>query len=584
MNVCNLLTGSGGWPLTILLTSDKKPFFAGTYFPKENRFGRIGMKELVSKIKEAWQNQHDEIIKSSDEITSALKPEAVINNDELDKSVFEKAYDEFLKKYDSTYGGFGNSPKFPSPHNLQFLLRYYKRNDDKFALEMVENTLINMRNGGIFDHLGYGFHRYSTDRKWRIPHFEKMLYDQASAAIAYIETYQAAGKEIYRKTAEEIFEYVLRDMKSPEGVFYSAEDADSEGIEGKFYLWRKNELMEYLTMDEFNLISSVYDIEEEGNWIDPVHGDKNGTNILYFSALPDTDLKSVHDKLFRIRESRIHPFKDDKILTDWNAFMISALAKGGAVFNEKKYKDAAETAVQFILNKMFTNDGILLHRYRDGEAAITGNLDDYAFLVQALLDLYESVFNPDYLLKAIELTGIVLEIFRDNETGGFFFSSGKDDELIIRQKEIYDGAVPSGNSVMMLNLLRLSRFTGRTEYETEADNCFKTFAHIIKKVPSAFCNSLNALDFALNKTFEIVIVPGNDNESAYEIINEINKKFVPGKVMLLNSGRFQEKLLKISPFTENQIPQGDKTAIYICTGFVCSSPVNNADDALNMLN
>jgi uncharacterized protein len=326
MNVCQLLTGSGGWPLTVLLTPQKKPFFAGTYFPKISRFGRLGMVELVPKLKDVWINQRNEVLKASEEIVAALKPDKQ-SAGEINKNIFERAYDDFLKRYDRTYGGFGTSPKFPSPHNLSFLLRYYKRNNDPFALEMVENTLINMRQGGIYDHIGYGLHRYSTDQKWKIPHFEKMLYDQATITSALIETYQANGKEFFKNTAIEIFEYVLRDMTSTDNVFYSAEDADSEGEEGLFYLWKEDELKEIFTEEEYLKFISVYHIEKEGNWVDPVHGGRNGTNIIYVPVHSEADInfhqnlddffpsmENLRKKLFDIRDKRIHPFKDDKIL------------------------------------------------------------------------------------------------------------------------------------------------------------------------------------------------------------------------------------------------------------------------------
>ncbi len=597
MTVCNILTGSGGWPLTIILTPDKKPFFAGTYFPKTGRFGRIGMKELVPKLKEAWINQHDEIIKSSDEITSALKVESTAPFEEIDKIIFEKSYDDFLKNYDQSFGGFGRSPKFPSPHNLQYLLRYYSRNKDNFALGMVENTLLKMRMGGIYDHLGFGFHRYSTDRRWKVPHFEKMLYDQASISSALIETFQASGRGIFKKTAEEIFEYVLRDMTSPEGVFYSAEDADSEGDEGRFYLWTKEELYSLLDENGYSFVSSVFSIEDAGNWTDPVSREENGTNILHITHDSEAGImlsRNYHEyftpgfeelrkKLFRIREKRVHPFKDDKILTDWNAFMISSFAKGGAVFNNSEYLNAAEASMRFLLDKMVTGEGTLLHRYRCGEASIHGSLDDYAFLIQALLDLYEAAFNPDYLLYAISFTAKTIELFYDSGSGGFFFTPSGGEELIARRKEIYDGAIPSGNSVMMLNLLRLGRFTGNSAYDEKAWETIRAFAHVIKKSPISFSYALAALDFAINKSYEIVVAAGKDRSSADAIIREINNKFIPGKVILLRTATGNEKLVKAAPFINDQKPVENKTTVYVCSDFTCSRPVYTVEEVLKLV-
>jgi uncharacterized protein len=596
MNVCHLLTGSGGWPLTILLTPRKKPFFAGTYFPRISRFGRLGMIELVPKLKDAWINQRQEVIKASEEIVSALKPQQNAGGEVTDKKIFERAYDDFLKRYDKSYGGFGTAPKFPSPHNLAFLLRYYKRNNDLFALEMVENTLINIRQGGIYDHIGFGLHRYSTDQKWTIPHFEKMLYDQATITSALIETYQASGKEFFRNITEEIFEYVLRDMTSPEGAFYSAEDADSEGEEGLFYLWTRDELKNYLSEEEYELFISVYHIESDGNWIDPVHGGKNGTNIIYLPVHSEADLKfhknpdnfffeldEIRKKLFQIREKRIHPFKDDKVLTDWNALMISSFAKGGAVFQNQHYTDTAVRAMDFLLNTMTTPEGTLLHRYRQGDASITGNLDDYAFTIQALLDLYESLFDPDYLFNAVKFAGIQDRLFLDAEGGGYFFSSSEGEELIIRQKDLYDGAIPSGNSVSILNLLRLGRLTGNTAYEVRAKETIDAFSNNIESVPSAFSFALTAVDFALNKTFEIVVVAGSDSQAADEIVKKLQKEFLPGKVILLKTAENESKLSGVVPYTKEQKIIGGRTTVYVCTNFVCNKPVHSIEEVLELL-
>jgi len=365
MTVCQLLTGGGGWPLTIIMTPDKKPFFAGTYFPKESRFGRQGLMELIPQLKDAWKNQRDKILKSAGEVTQLLESyTGDAAGTELDESTLNLTYNQLLERYDKQFGGFGTAPKFPTPHHLLYLLRYWKRTGNEKALEMVENTLRSMRRGGIYDQVGFGFHRYSTDFQWHLPHFEKMLYDQALLAIAYTEGYQATGKREYRNTAEEIFTYVLRDMTSPKGGFYSAEDADSEGEEGKFYLWSDAELRNVLGAKDADRFIKIFNVEATGNFVDQSMGDKTGTNILYLKKTTgeiSAELKiplekveifinSSREKLFKHREKRIHPYKDDKILTDWNGLMISALAKGSQVFNEPRYEIAARNAVDFILN------------------------------------------------------------------------------------------------------------------------------------------------------------------------------------------------------------------------------------------
>ena len=372
MSACQLLSGSGGWPLTIILTPDKKPFFAGTYFPKSARYGRMGMLELIPRIKEIWSTRRDELVNTADHVIAELQNSpSNSEKDDVDRAVLEAAFSEFSKRFDKEYGGFSNAPKFPSPHNLLFLLRYWHRTGDNKALEMVEKTLQAIRQGGIYDHVGFGFHRYSTDRQWLLPHFEKMLYDQALLAMAFIEAYQATGKSDYAQKAREIFTYVLRDMTDPEGGFYSAEDADSEGEEGKFYVWRVDEIREILGDEDGNLLIQAFNITVDGNFKEQATGERSGTNILLLrkpltqlaSDLNMTEktlsarLESARQKLFAEREQRIHPHKDDKILTDWNGLMIAALAKGAQALNEPECAITAKHAVDFILKNMRNQDG-----------------------------------------------------------------------------------------------------------------------------------------------------------------------------------------------------------------------------------
>ncbi|HVO73698.1 MAG TPA: thioredoxin domain-containing protein, partial [Ignavibacteriaceae bacterium] len=483
MTVCQMLTGAGGWPLTIILTPDKKPFFAGTYFPKENRFGKVGIKELIPRIKELWKTNRQEINNSAGEIYSALQNYAKIEpGSKLTEDILDEAYKDLEKRFDPQFGGFADAPKFPTPHNLLFLLRYFKRRSQPKALEMAEKTLREMRKGGIFDQIGFGFHRYSTDREWLVPHFEKMLYDQALIAEACIEAYQLTKKDIYKKITEEIFEYVLRDMTSPDGGFYSAEDADSEGEEGKFYLWKYDQLKEILNGNA-ELILQIFNVKPQGNWFDPVHGGYNGTNILRLQKGLDElakesglsadilikKINSAREKIFQHRKQRVHPFKDDKILTDWNSLMISAFAKASAAFNNAYYLNAGENAASFIFNNLFDSKGLLLHRYRQDNSAIIANADDYAFFIASLIDLYEASFNTYYLKKALELTKQMLEHYWDNVYGGFFFTPDfAMEQQIVRNKEVYDGAVPSGNSVALLNLLKLGRITADPQLEEKA--------------------------------------------------------------------------------------------------------------------
>lgn len=595
MTVCQMLTGSGGWPLTIIMTPDKKPFFAGTYFPKKEKFGRIGMLELLPRINEIWKEKRNEVLKSSNEISSALKSSSLnIESKNISGEIFHKAFNELEKRYDPQFGGFGTSPKFPTPHNLKFLLRYFKRNNSSKALEMVEKTLTEMRIGGIYDHVGFGFHRYSTDQKWLVPHFEKMLYDQALIAEAYIECFQITKNDFYKNTAEEILKYVLRDMTSVNGGFFSAEDADSQGEEGKFYLWKKNELKKILDNEEQIIISKFFNIKDDGNWLDQTTGKKNGTNIFYItnnieSAAAELKISTENlekkikislKKLFDHREKRIHPYKDDKILTDWNGLMISAFSKAAQVFNEDKYKTAAENSVKFILNNLRKSDGRLLHRFRDGEAAIDANLDDYVFFISGLLDLYELTFNSFYLETAIVLNENLIKHFWDKENRGFFFTSNDSEQLLFRQKEIYDGAVPSGNSTAILNLLRIARITGNFEYENIASEIVKAFAKQVENSPSAFTQFLVGLDFAFGPSKEILIVGEKHSPETKKILEFIYGSFIPNKVLILNDNKLSSK---ISDQFENYKKIKNKTTVYVCENYICNLPVTDIEKLKNML-
>jgi hypothetical protein len=455
MNACQLLTGSGGWPLTIIMTPDKKPFFAATYLPKASRMGMTGLLELIPRISQVWKLRQEEIIQSSQQIVSSLKELARTPPGEtLGQESLDAAFQELQDHYDQEHGGFGHAPKFPTPHHLLFLLRYWKRTRNAKVLAMVEKTLLAMRLGGIFDHIGWGFHRYSTDESWQVPHFEKMLYDQALLALAYTETYQATRNEAYQKTAREIFDYVLQEMKSEEGGFFSAEDADSEGEEGKFYLWSWEEISHILKKEEADLASQVFNIK------------KKGTNILYLRK-PISDLaaglnrnpgelfkaiENIRAKLLAGREEKTRPLKDDKILTDWNGLMIASLSKAAQAFEEAEYIRAAREAADFILEHLSPEEGKLWHCYREGKAGIEGFLNDYAFLIWGLLELYETSFDTSYLEQAFRLNRHLLSHFWDEREGGFYFTSASAESLFLRHKEIYDGAIPSGNSVAMLNL------------------------------------------------------------------------------------------------------------------------------------
>ncbi len=597
MTVSQMLTGSGGWPLTIIMTPQKKPFFAGTYFPKESKFGRVGMLELLPKIFDAWKNKRNEINESAEKIVSIINStETVISDEELDISSVEEAINIFKKSFDEENGGFGKAPKFPSAHNLIFLLHQYFYKKDPELLKIVTATLTKMSQGGIYDHIGFGFHRYSTDANWKVPHFEKMLYDQAMLILAYTEAYQATKNELFKQTAEEVIHYVLRDMTSADGGFYSAEDADSEGEEGKFYLWTKKELQKILNPNQLKIVTKLFDIKDDGNFIDQFRGGNSGENIFYISnsftdVAKDLNLTEqqlvneynlIRKKLFEIREKRIHPHKDDKILTDWNGLMIAALAKAGFVFNNDNYLNAAKKSYSFINNNLLKEDK-LLHRYRDGEAIYDGNIDDYSFVIWGLLNLYESTFEPEYLIEAVKLNETLNKNFWDDNFGGYFFTPYYRAEDLTRQKEIYDGAVPSGNSVQMLNLLRLAKLTGNSQYESYANNLQKAFSKQVKKYLAGYSMLLTAVSFALNETFEIVIVGKIGEQDSEDAINIFRNNYLPSKVLLFKSNN-TNAIDKITGFTKPLKTINNIATVYVCKNFNCNLPTTDLSVVLKQLN
>ncbi|AXV36995.1 MAG: thioredoxin domain-containing protein [Methanobacterium sp. BRmetb2] len=598
MTVCQVITGTGGWPLSIIMTPNKKPFFAGTYIPKDTIYGRTGLKDITLNIKELWSKNPEEALKSADKIVDVVEEISLTSpGDQLDESILKKAYSMFQESYDENYGGFGMIQKFPSPHNLMFLLRYHMRYDDQKALEMVEKTLSSMKNGGIYDHIGHGFHRYSVDPQWLVPHFEKMLYDQAMIAIAYIEAFQITRNPLYKKTAQEIFTYVLRDMQSNEGGFYSAEDADSEGVEGKFYVWTKNEFIDVLGEDA-ELMSRIFNVRGEGNFKEESTLKKTGTNILHLKMSLskiaekmnisqeelEKKIEKTRQKLFKTRESRIHPHKDDKILLDWNGLMIAALSKGAQVFKADEYREAAISAADFILENML-KDGRLIHSYRDGEATGMGNLDDYSFFIWGLLELFETTFKSKYLKMALELNEILLKQFWDSETGGFYFTSADAEEILVRKKESYDSAIPAGNSVQMLNLLKLAVITENLEYVDKAVSTEKTFSEKVKRSPSAYTQLLMALDFKLGPSYEIVIAGNPKFKDTTDMLEIIYNNFLPNKVLILREeGKLSNDLKQISETLNFKKPLNGKATVYICTEGACKKPTINIDEMKDLLN
>ncbi len=598
MDVCQIMTGSGGWPLTIIMTPDMKPFFAGTYIPKTSRFKRLGMTELIPRVKALWTNDNDEMLKTANSVIASLQqPKAAQTPVKLGKSALNAAYDQLCRRFDKQNAGFGREPKFPSPQNILFLLRYWKRTGDKIALNIIERTLQAMRMGGIYDHVGFGFHRYSTDAKWIVPHYEKMLYDQALLAMAYVEAYQATGKDEYQNTAREIFAYVKRDMTSPEGGFYSAEDADSEGEEGLFYLWTADEIRQKLPKKDAELIIKAFNIREPGKVTKNEHDELSGKTLHLNKSyaelavefkMAENDLAKIvvnsMQKLFVEREKRIHPHKDDKILTDWNGLMIAALAKGARVLNDDTYAEAAKRAVDFVVNKMRGTDNRLLHRYRDGDAAQLAYVDDYSFLIWGLLELYETTFDANYLKTALELNTDLFKHFLDEKGGAFYFTADDSEKLLIRQKEFYDGAVPSGNSVAMLNILRLARITGDVKLENSAFRISGVFSQLVKQTPSAYAQFMTGLDFAIGESYEIVVVGNSAANDTKEMLKALRSYYVPNKVVIFKpTEKENPDIVKYAGVTKNQKSIGNKATAYVCLNYSCKPPTTDINKMLELI-
>jgi len=576
MSVCQAMTGQGGWPLTVMMSPDKKPFFAGTYFPKNRQMGRMGLLELLPRIHNSWQHKRDDIVKTGDDVVQMLqRPKMVSEDVNASKDILDQAYSQLEQRFDGQYGGFGTAPKFPTPHNMLFLLRYWRNFGEGKALTMVEKTLTSMWQGGIYDHLGYGFARYSTDPKWLAPHFEKMLYDNALLCYSYLEAYQCTGNADFARVAEEILTYVLRDMTDGEGGFYSAEDADSEGVEGKFYIFTRRQILDILGEKEGTIFADCYNMSPQGNF-------EHGTNILNrightMSAdaqrlsLSTVELEDIlsrgREVLYRVREKRIHPYKDDKILTAWNALMITAFAKAARVLKNHKYAEVAQQGLEFIYAKLMRHDGRLLARYREGEAAHLAYLDDYAFLLMALIETYETTFTPKYLTQAVKLAADMQELFWDAEQGGFYFYGVDGEELIARPKELYDGAIPSGNSVTALALQKLADLTGDSQLGIMAKKQLHFFAGEAAKYAAGYTYFMMALDYYLADKTKVVIVGSMNAADTQGMLDILNNGFLPAVVV---------KFYDSSEQSDGEYKAIDgKAAAYICKNFACQPPITD---------
>jgi len=615
MTFVQATTGSGGWPMSVWLTPELKPFVGGTYYPPEDKWGRPGFASILKQIAEAWATDRESIVASSDAVLEQLQQATSSASDsdsdsdsvELERALLERTYEQIKSSYDSQHGGFGGAPKFPRPSAPDFLLRYYARTGTQDALEMTLFTLRKMAEGGMHDAIGGGFHRYSVDERWHVPHFEKMLYDQGQLANSYLDAYQITRDPFYADVARDILDYVQRDMTGDQGQFYSAEDADSpipenptEQAEGAFYVWEQSELFDLLedkkTADIFN---HYYGVEKAGNVQNDPHGEFPNKNVLIVSHTIDetaTHFDTTADKveqmletarktLFEFREQRPRPHLDDKTLTAWNGLMISSFARAYQVLGEDKYLASAKGASDFIRSKLYDEDrGVLLRRFRKGDAAIDGYLDDYAFLIKGLLDLYEASFEVDYLSWAIALQSKQDELFWDARAGGYFSTAGTDKTILLRMKNEYDGAEPSPNSIALLNLLRLAQMTDTNDYREKAEETLAAFSGVLQRAPHAMPQMMAAFDYHLDKPKQIIIAGASDSPDTQKMLQLVHERFIPNKIIMLADGDAGQRALAehFTFISSIQTVDGKATA-YICTGNVCKLPTNDSKKMALML-
>lgn len=577
--VCQIATGQGGWPLSVFLTPDQKPFYVGTYFPILDSYGRPGFGSILNQLSQAWKEKPHDIEKAAENFLQTLqKTETVQTVSKLEKSILDEAAVNLLQMGDQHFGGFGQAPKFPNAANISFMFRYSKLSGISKLKEFGLKTLKKMAKGGIFDQIGGGFHRYSTDAMWLVPHFEKMLYDNALIPINYVEAYQITKDTFYLDILRKTLDYVLREMASKEGGFFSAQDADSEGEEGKYYVWQKSEIKEILgkNADTFCLF---YDVTDGGNWEGKsiLCNNISLSSVAFKSGISEDQLQQLLDscgkKLLEIRSKRVPPGLDDKILTSWNALMITALAKGHRVTNEKKYLDAAEKCIEFIENNL-VKDGKLLRTYKDGKAKIQGYLDDYSFFGATLLDVFE--INPEskYLKRAQEIANYLIEHFWDSKSNSFYMTADDHEKLIIRPKSNYDLSLPSGNSVAANLLLRLFHLTHDKKFLDVSTKIMESQAQTAAENPFGFGHLLNTIFMYLQKPREITVL----NSLNKEIMGSLTKRFLPESILVTIKNDNQLSNLSTLPFFNGKKFQNEKTIVFVCKDFTCSLPLESLEE------
>jgi uncharacterized protein YyaL (SSP411 family) len=592
MTAVQRMTRQGGWPMSMFLTPDLKPFYGGTYFPPDDRYGRPSFKRVLEHIAQVWRDQQSAVREQAESVTADLQVLTRVEpaGGDLAESMLQSAADYLGRAFDRTYGGFGSAPKFPHPMDLRLLLRVWQRFGDDDALQMVHRTLDRMAMGGMYDHLGGGFHRYSTDERWLVPHFEKMLYDNALLTTAYTEAFLVTGEPFYREIVEETLAYVQREMTSPEGFFYSTQDADSEGVEGKFFVWSANEIENTLGKEAADIFAYVYDVTPEGNW--EGHNILNRTKTFTQDArmlrMSDDDLRrSLQEsrrKLREARDRRIWPARDEKALTSWNGLMIGALALAARALDVSAYADMARRAADFLLTRMRTAAGRLLRTYSTGaEPKLNAYLEDYAYLIDGLVSLYEATFEPRWIKDALDLTGVMIEQFWDPAQQGFFYTGRDHEALIARTKDPHDSSVPSGNSMAVMALLRLYHLTGRTDLGDKAEATLRLFRGLMAESPYVAGQMLIALDFYLGPVDEFAVVGDSTAADTRQVLRAIFGHFRPNKVVALKAARGEaeagEELLGL---LEGKPPAAEVTT-YLCRNFACQAPWVGAESALAVL-
>jgi uncharacterized protein YyaL (SSP411 family) len=600
MNAVQILTRQGGWPMSVFLTPDLKPFTGGTYFPPDDRYGRPGFQRVLLMVAQWWKERRADIEQGAAQVTDIVRQSGGLppGGEDPGEGVLRRAVGDLARSFDATYGGFGGAPKFPRPMDLRVLLRAWKRFGDDQALHMARHTLDRMAMGGIYDHLGGGFARYSTDERWLVPHFEKMLYDNALLTVDYAEAFRATGDPLYRGVIEETLGWVRREMTSPEGPFYSTLDADSEGVEGKFYAWTAEEIERALGNDDAEVFDAVYGVEPEGNWHDPHGHGPPRANVLYLAktfaqyakllkkdeAALREQLARARAKLFAVREGRVRPGRDDKALTSWNGLMIGGFAEAARTPGDPSYAETAAKAADFILTKMRTPDGKLPRTWSAGSRPkLNAYLEDYAFLADGLVSLYEATYDPRWVTAALELVRVMIDQFWDDQDGGFFYTGRDHEALIARTKDPHDSAVPSGNAVATTVLLRLAKLTGRTDLADKAEATLRLYRGLLAEHPLSAGQMLIALDFRLGPVEEVAVVGDPAAEGTRRVLRALGSEFAPHRVTAFKPASGPAEADAAVPLLAGKEAVGSEVTCYVCRDFACQSPAVGAKAALRAI-